>query len=133
MAWITPVTDRTANARGKLDNTMLNRIEGNCQYLSVQLNSYGYFVSITVKTDWAEDDFPYQDEMDRIKGNVNAILAAYHTLIGSPSIDFDTSMNWDDANDLEQNIKNIDTLLQRMVAGFRYCGTFNCGQEAILP
>ena len=39
---------------GKLDMLFLNRIEGNCEYLSVQLNSYGYLVSITVKTDWAE-------------------------------------------------------------------------------
>jgi hypothetical protein len=33
---------------------------------------------------------------------------------------------------LDQNIKNIDILLQRMIAGFRRSGTFFSGQGVVL-
>ena len=71
--------------------------------------------------------------MDRIKGNVEALLTTYHTMSGSPAITYTDSMDWNDANSLEQNIKNVDTLLQRMITGFRYSGTFYSGQEVVLP
>lgn len=129
MAWVTPVTNRTAIVRGKLDKIMLNRIEGNCEYLASQLNIYGYYVSIIVKTDWDDYDFPYKSEIDRIKANVITLLTVYHTMSGSPIIDYTNSMNWQDANNLEQNIKNIDTLLINMIADFRFSGEIYSGEE----
>lgn len=129
MAWLIPVTNRTAVARGKLDKIMLNRIEGNCEYLAGQLNAYGYSVSITVKTDWTEYDLPFQSEIDRIRDNINALLDAYHTMTGSPDIVYHDSLSFTDANSLEQNIKNIDTLLQRMIASFWRSGEIYGGER----
>ncbi len=147
MALIPPITDRTKtdadyafahpdnpeNLKGALNSSDLNRIETNCQYLSGQLNSYGYSVSIQTKTDWSRPDFPYQSEIDRIRDNVNALIDCYNKMPGSPEIRYVDTLDWADANSLEQNIKNIDTLLQQMIAGFRYSGTFYSGQEVILP
>lgn len=133
MAWVNPVTNRTASAKGKLDKTMLNRIEGNCGYLATELLRYGYHVSINVKTDWENEDFPYQDEIDRIRSNVNALLDSFYVISGSPSIQSGYSMDYTGANGIEQNIENIDILLLRMVAYFRKCGSFKSGQGVILP
>lgn len=144
MAWITPVVDRTLtdvsyarSNRGNLSYNKgalnlehdLNRIEGNCEYLVGQLNSYGYLISITVKTDWTEDDFLFQFEVDRIRDNVNAMIDAYHKMQGSPDIRYWDSLDWTDANSLEQNLKNIDTLLQRMTAVFLRCGDAHGGDR----
>ena len=139
MAWITPIIDRVLSdvsnktSKGYINAVDLNRIENTCSYLADQLNSYGYSVSITVKTDWTMEDFPYPSEIDRIRDNVNALITAYYKLQGSPDIRYVDTINYEDANSLEQNIKNIDTLLQNMISGFRYSGTFFSGQEVIFP
>jgi hypothetical protein len=147
MPLIEPITDRTqadadyANAhpdnatpnKGALNFQDLNRIESNCAYLSAQLNAYGYNQSIMVKTNWMVQDFPYQEDIDRIRNNINTLITVYYKLQYSPDIHYWDSLDWNDANSLEQNIKNIDTLLQRMISGFRYSGTFYSGQEVILP
>lgn len=139
MPLIPPITDRTKadvsnkTSKGYINYTDLNRIESNCAYLADQLRGYGYSVSIQVKTDWTMQDFPYLSEINRIRDNVNTLIDAYYKLQGSPDIRYVDTLNWQDVNSLEQNIKNLDILLQRMIAGFRYCGTFYSGQGVILP
>ena len=144
MAWTEPIVDRTAAdisyAKAHRDNGDynkgalnppydLNRIEGNCSYLADQLNTYGYDVEITVKTDWTIQDFPYQSEIDRIRDNVNTLIDVFHRLPGSPDIRYWDSLDWTDMNSLEQNILNIDILLQRMAAVFLRCGDAHGGDR----
>jgi hypothetical protein len=144
MAWITPIADRTATDisyakanrgnvaanKGTLNPRIdLNRIEGNCAYLAGQLNAYGYYVVITVKTDWTDDDFPRQSEVDRIRDNVNTLLDMLYKLPGSPDIRYWDSLDWNDMNSLEQNILNLDILLQRMAAVFLRCGDAHGGDR----
>lgn len=144
MVWITPIADRTeadvSYAKANRGNESFNkgafnpyydfnRIETNCEYLAGQLNAYGYSVLITVKTNWAEDDFPEQDEVDRIRNNVNTLIDSFHKLPGSPDIRYWNSLDWNDMNSLEQNIKNLDILLQRMAAVFLRCGDAHGGDR----
>jgi hypothetical protein len=144
MPLIQPITDRTrvdvdyADARpgnatpnkGALNLEIdLNRIEINCAYLAGQLAGYGYPVSITVKTDWTMQDFPYLSHVDRIRDNVNTLLDAFHWLRGSPEIRYWNSLDWQDVNSLEQNISNIDILLQRMAAVFLRSGDAHGGDR----
>lgn len=142
--WNAPITDRnqadvdyaeaypnnTSNNKGALNFEYdLNRIEQNCEYLARLLNDYGYNQSITIKTNWTIQDFPYQKEIDRIRNNINTLITVYHKLQGSPDIVYHDTLSFTDVNSLEQNIKNIDTLLQRMIASFRYCGEIYGGER----
>ena len=143
MPLIIPITDRTlsdvnyaaanpANAaanKGALNYTDLNRIESNCAYVADQLQGYGYDISIAVKTDWMMQDFPYRSQIDRIRGNVDALLDALYRLPGSPEIKYWESLDWNDVNSLEQNILNFDILLQRMAAVFLICGDAHGGDR----
>lgn len=131
MTWQTPVTNRDAINKGYCNHDMLNRIEKNCSYLADQLNYFGYRVDITAKTDWAIDDFPYLIQINRIRDNINVLLDAYFKMPGSPDIRYWNSLNWKDANSLEQNLLNINTLLELMVQSFKYCGEFICGEEVM--
>lgn len=141
MSWIAPITDRTAsdvamkNSKGMYLANDLNRVEEDCGYLAEQLNSYGYYVNIIIKTNWNRTDLIYKADLDRIRSNIQDLIDCYSKKAGSPNMDFTTSFNWEDANSLEQNLANIDALLQRMVQGFRRCGGFNfySGSEVILP
>ena len=144
MPLITPITDRAqadasyADAhksnpeyfKGALNLEYdLNRIESNCGYLASQLISYGYPASITVKTDWTMNDFLSLTSANRIRDNINTLINAFHKLPGSPDIRYWDGLDFTDANSLEQNIKNIDTLLQRMAAVFLRCGEAHGGDQ----
>mgnify|MGYP006973116660 CR=1 FL=1 len=147
--WISPIIDRTKSDaeyaqqhrdavvenKGAFNATDLNRIEGNIAYLAEQLRSYGYIVILeSIKTDWNEQStWPKSSEFDRIRRNVSAIREAYYIMQGSPEMDWTTKFDWNDANNLERNLLNINTLIGYMTEGFRRCGTFACGQELILP
>ena len=100
----------------------LNRIESNCSYLASQLNYFGYSVSITTKTDWVETDFPFLAEINRVRNNIDTLLDIFYRMPDSPEIRYVNTLDWQDANSLEQNLLNMYSLLQRMVAVFLRCG-----------
>lgn len=139
----TPVVDRTANdvkqvenrinnPKGALSHTMLNRIEKNSQYLASLLNSYSYNVEIEVKTDWTREDYFRPSDLDRIKRNVTALKDAYYSLPTTPSLVVGKkTINYVDANNLEQIEKDLNELIDYMEREFIYCGVAVCGQSRI--
>ena len=118
----------TAN-KGSLNYIDLNRIENNCDYIANQLNVYGHSIAIAVKTDWTVRDFPYRSQIDRIRDNVDDMLDALHRLPDSPDIRYWDSLDWNDANSLEQNLCNLYGLLQRMADVFLICGNAHGGDR----
>ena len=139
----TPVVNRTANdvkqvenrinnPKGALSHTMLNRIEKNSQYLAALLNSYNYNVEIEVKTDWVREDYFRPSDLDRIKRNVTALKDAYYSLPTTPSLATGKkTINYVDANNLEQIEKDLNDLIGYMENNFIYCGVANCGQSRV--
>ena len=139
----TPVVDRTPNdvkqvenrinnPKGALSHTMLNRIEKNSHYLAALLNSYDYNVEIEVKTDWTREDYFRPSDLDRIKRNVTALKDAYYSLPTTPSLAAGKkTINYVDANNLEQIEKDLDELIDYMENNFIYCGVPNSGQERL--
>lgn len=132
MAWQTPKTDRTSANKGYLHYDVLNRIENNCEYIAQLLNVNLIPVTITVKTNWTAADFPFLTQINRIRANVNALKTAYYHAGIAPEIIIHNTLDWIDANTLEQNLLNINTLLQNMIAAFKYSGTFAAGQEVYI-
>ena len=140
MSFETPVTDRTnldvkdvenkiSNSKGALSYTMLNRIENNSNYLASLLTSYNYPVNITVKTDWTRNDFLYPSELDRIKNNVTALKEAYYSLPTTPSlVTGKKTLNYTEANDIEEIERELEFLLTNMISQFYHCGEIYSGE-----
>lgn len=140
MSFETPVTDRTnldvkdvenkiSNSKGALSYTMLNRIENNSNYLASLLTSYNYPVNITVKTDWTRNDFLYPSELDRIKNNVTALKEAYYSLPTTPSlVTGKKTLNYTEANDIEEIERDLEFLLTNMISQFYHCGEIYSGE-----
>lgn len=115
-----------------LDYWDLNRIEQNTQYLADLLYGYGYTCIISTKPDWVEGDIQTAGEMERIRQNVDKLIDAFH----AQSVVLPGTLNYPDhlkINDIENILRLMKEMIGRMVDGFRYCGTFHCGQEMILP
>ena len=119
-------------SKGSYNATDLNRVGQAIQYLADLLNSYGYSVTISPKTDWTISDIPRESDMTLYLADLEALKAAFYGTVTLPgSMD---NLTPETANDIEKPLLEIETYINRMVAGFRKCGTFKCGQgEVILP
>ena len=149
MAYTTPIYDRTTadvtyakthqdsatNLKGTLNISDLNRIESNIEYLQSQLLSRGYHVDLEGnKTNWLMSEYIYLEDIDRIRQNVINLVSAYYDYLSTPIIVLgNDNLLVGDINDLEKVIFDINQILERMVAYFRYSGTFYAAQEVILP
>ena len=111
--------------KGNYNYTDLNRVEEWCEYVANRLNEYNYFVDIVVKTDWTMLDFPTNADMERIRNNVENMKKAYYSFKKVP--DTLNKMDINKANAIEKILSEIDILLDKMIAEFRKCGTFNSG------
>lgn len=122
----TLITDRTG---GYYNASDLNRVSEAMQYLADLLNSYGYKVKIQPKTDWLTADIPTQPQMAQLLADLQALQDAYYTLNSTP--EQPASMNnlkWQGANAIEQVLVDINRILEGMIAQFKFCDTFYCGE-----
>ena len=104
----------------------LNRIEEWCEYLAQKLNSYSYLVSITTKTDWTMFDFPTQNEIERIRTNINKLQQAYFSFTKIPkTLD---NMTIEKANDVERILFEVNDVIEKMIAQFFYCRELYSGE-----
>lgn len=133
MAWITPVTDRTAadvtalNEKGTFNPTAANRIESNTEYLSDLLDSLGYNNTETHVTDWDRSDFPYAAQMERIRSNVALLVSVYHATGTTVPVSLEHP-NFTDMNNVELVLSELNDMIERMVAAFYYSGEIFAGE-----
>ena len=111
---------------GFYEYTDLNRVESWCQYLDGQLTSYSYPVTITTKTNWTMTDKRSDSQMERIRLNIKKIAQAFYsfTQISLTANNFDYLK----ANNWEQILYEINTLLSNMIASFYYSGEVYSGE-----
>ena len=119
--------------KGAIKYTDLNRIENNSLYLKEQLEQYGYLATVDVKLDWEMTDFLKLEDINRIKQNVINLIDGYYSLPWSPVISLvPTTLDFEQVNEIEKMLFDLDYILNNMIDGFRYCGTFVCGQEIVI-
>lgn len=127
------ITVSSSYVRGAIHHYDLNRIENNCLFLKEKMESYGYLCTVNVKLDWVIDDFLRLDDINRIKQNVLNLVECYYSLPDSPIISLvPTKLDFTQVNGIEKMIFDLETILNRMIDSFLYCGTFYSGQEIVL-
>ena len=127
------IFDRTQNdleestSKGYYNYTDLNRVEVWCEYLANLLTSYSYPVSMVIKKDWAISDLPNDNDMERIRGNIDAIKTVFHAYTEVPeNLNY---MTIEKANAIEKILSELDFLTKNMISSFRYSNTFNSGES----
>lgn len=146
--WIAPVYDRTeedvslakaynkspsessvAEYKGTLNAADLNRIEGNCEYLSELLHSCGYTSHVTVKTDWSMTDFPTLTEFTRVRDNITELLNAYAQAQDMPEMRADDRTDYVEINNMEFDLYMINRMIANMKAIYIYSGELYGGER----
>ena len=145
--WIEPVFDRTeedvslakaynkspsgssvTEYKGALNAADLNRIEGNCEYLSELLHSCGYTSHVTVKTDWSMTDFPTLTEFTRVRDNITELLNAYAQAQDMPEMRADDRTDYVEINNMEFDLYRINEMIADMKAIYMYSGELYGGE-----
>ena len=117
--------------KGCLNEIDINRIEGNIAYLAERLFEFGYPSDTFVKQ-WDKDSLPNEQDIQRIIGNIRALVAAYYQPGGAPALP-QTMASYSDANAIERNIDLIKYLIDCMVSSFKQVGAYKSGSAMILP
>ena len=142
--WTSPVFDRTladveyarqqlaknindVDYKGCFNANDLLRIENNTRYLADELINLYYFNNVSTTHTWGRSYLPNVTHVNRVIGNVNKLMTAYQKPSGIPNLPT-TLLTYEQVNALEKNLFMTKEMLDDMVACFRQCGTFNCGE-----
>jgi len=111
----------------------LNRVEADTQYIAGQMEKAGYAVNLgPIRVDRDITGYEFADSLSRVEANIHALAQAFVEPPGyqqpkawAPRMQH----SYVDANRLEQNLQLLYDWLMSVIEGFRYCGTFICGED----
>jgi len=145
VSWITPITDRTAadvanrTARGFLNVSDINRIEGNIAWLTNELRRFNIFADIHSIANWNANGLPRITDLQRIRNNASSIAVLAFAIRPDlwPSLHNVTDvrlqhLDFTTVNLLETNLYLLRRMTDRMPIIFRQ-SSFISGQSLFLP
>ncbi len=115
--------------KGAYNASDLNRVGAAVAYVAGRLTGYGYAVSVSPRQDWQVTDIPTQESMTAYLADVAALRAALTVAAGTPEVPEDMErLTWQEANNIEQILVDVDELLTRMAAAWFYSGDLYAGE-----
>lgn len=141
--------------KGNYNFTDLNRLEEWCSYLQKKFNDNDYKLNLNLKLkyytynelksfkysslkemlfielnrgNWGMTDIPTLQEINRIRDNIQTLKNNFMTK-SELTIVKNSTMNYNQANILEQILFELDEVFKLYEKSLRYCGTFYCGEE----
>lgn len=130
----TLVTDRVPGASYGFRD--MNRVGEAMEYVSARLSACGFHISITAKKDFTRTDFPSVPVFEQYIGLLRQLHGAAALPATSPKVPVVGSakpyMTYDEANDIEQLLRDIDRSIDFMAAAYRHCGVPVCGLEDLM-
>ena len=121
-----------SSLKGAYNYTDLNRVGEAISYLSEILNKYGYRNIVTPKTDWQLGEKPNAEQLTKYIDDLKKIRAVFPILNTTPQVPADmVSLTYEEANDIEKILYDIDVSIRNMENISVVCGVANFGQEKI--
>lgn len=122
-------TEWASDLKGAYNASDLNRVGAAVAYVAGRLNGYGYYVSVSPKQDWTANDIPTAGQMVTYIQDVAALRGAIAVMDSTPPTpDSASGLTWQEANNIEQIILDVDELLTRMAAAWFYSGDLFSGE-----
>lgn len=87
----------------------------------------GYSISFTTKTNWARSDLPNDNDLERVRKNILALMNGFKYI--TKIYTYDNKMNYDRANRYEKILSEIYSMLQGTQGYYVYSGVANVGQN----
>lgn len=117
------------NLRYSWDYRALNRTEEAMEYVNEIFKELGYFQNMQFKTDWSNEEIT-RKEAERYINNLKTLRDYLKMESTTPLVpNTMNGMSIDKANDIEKILFDINELLEKMTANFRYANDLYCGEE----
>lgn len=115
--------------KGAYNASDLNRVGAAVAYVAGRLTGYGYAVSVDPRQDWQVSDVPTAGDMTAYLADVAALRAALTVAAGTPEVPEDMEqLTWQEANNIEQILLDVDALVTNMAAAWFYSGDLYAGE-----
>ena len=122
-------TEWASDLKGAYNASDLNRVGAAVAYVAGRLTGYGYAVSVSPRQDWQVADIPTQESMTAYLADVAALRGAIAVMASTPPTpDSANNLTWQEANNIEQILLDVDELLTRMAAAWFYSGDLFAGE-----
>ena len=129
------ITDRTrADVENKTDKGFynasdLNRVGAAVQYVAERFAAQGYTVTVHPKTDWTEKDIPTAAELETYRQNIAALRGLIAVIKSTPETpETMRFLDYIKANDIEQILLDLDTLLTNAALAWYQSGEIYAGE-----
>ena len=122
-------TEWASDLKGAYNASDLNRVGAAVAYVAGRLTGYGYAVTVTPKQDWTGSDIPTAGQMAAYLRDVATLRGSIAVMASTPPTpDSANNLTWQEANDIEQILLDVDKLLTRMAAAWFYSGEIWSGE-----
>ena len=129
------ITDRTAEdvanktAKGFYNASDLNRVGAAVQYVAERFAAQGYTVAVRPKTDWLASDIPTASELETYRQNIATLRALIAVMKSTPETpETMRFLDYIKANDIEQILLDLDTLLTNAALAWYQSGELYAGE-----
>lgn len=123
----TLVTDRGTGTYYNASD--LNRVGAAVQYVASRFAAQGYAVTVSSKTDWLASDIPTASELETYRQNIAALRALLAVMPTTPEApDSMAGLTYTEANDIEQILLDLDTLLTNAALAWYQSGEIYAGE-----
>lgn len=117
------------NPIGAYNASDLNRVGNAMNYVAARFTESGYHPVISPRIDWTEDDIPRESDMEHYLADLNILRGVLAVMPTTPEVPDDMDgLTYQEANNIEQILLDIDSLITRMMAAWFYCGELYCGE-----
>ena len=125
----TLITDRTQadvdarNGKGTYNASDLNRVAAAMIYVAGRLRAAGYDPHISPKTDWKDDDWVDPAAQAVYLGYMAELRSQFPMMQATPPVPPDMEkLTYQEANDIEKILEDIDRLLTNAAQAWFYSG-----------
>lgn len=116
-------------SRDYLNAADLNRLERNIFVLADLIKLHGCNVNLQTKVDWEQTDILRRGDIDRIRSNIDALQNAFARLPDWREILYEETVDAEQVNAWEWDLRAVSIWVERMVASFIYCGEIYTGDD----
>lgn len=127
------LAEYVAGLKGAYNASDLNRVQAAMEYVAERFKDSGYAAALQPMPVWTIADIPPQEQMETYLSNLALLRGMLAVVPTTPAVPEDMEgFTWQEANDIERILEDIDYLLTNAAAAFRHCGAAVCGGGGLL-
>lgn len=130
---VAELAEYTSGMKGAYNVSDLTRVKEAMEYIAERLRGYGWALTLEAMQTFVRGDKPLEEQLAPYLRNLSKLRSSLTVPATTPAVPPDMEcLTWQDANDIEKILADIDQLLTNAAAACRHCGAAVCGGGGLL-